>query len=172
MTFQIARSVINGLGYDYAAAVEAFRQARLAHRFTGDIAPSAPAVIEHAVLRVPVPGHADDFVTDYAVIEDLPVPTLAERKQALAGTIRAMEAEALAKIISPARERLMGLDINAVYVKPEAERSDADRALLARMSQLAARKEVVYRHSAMLEVEVDDLTEATIGDWTAKAFPQ
>src|SRR3954449_344219 len=105
MTFQIARSVINGLGYDYAAAVEAFRQAKLEHRFTGDIAPSAPAIIENAVLRVPVPGHADDFVTDFDVIEHLPLPTLAERKQALVGTIRTLEAAALAKIISPARER-------------------------------------------------------------------
>jgi len=172
MTFQIARSVINGLGYDYAGAVEAFRQAKLAHRFTGDIAPSAPAIIEHAVTRVPIPGQADDFVTDYDVIEDIPVPTLAERKQALVGAVRAMEAAALARIISPARERLMGLDINAVYVKPEAERSDADRALLCRMSQLAARKEVVYRHSAMLEVAVEELTEATIDGWKPADFPR
>jgi hypothetical protein len=172
MTFQIARSVINGLGYDYAAAVEAFRQAKLEHRFTGDIAPSAPAIIEHAVTRVPIPGQADDFVADFNVLEDIPVPTLAERKQALIGTIRAMEAAALARIISPARERLMGLDINAVYVKPEAERTDADLALLARMSQLAARKEVVYRHSANLEVAVEELTDATIDGWTPAEFPR
>src|SRR4051794_4518152 len=165
MTFQIARSVINGLGYDYAAAVEAFRQAKLEHRFTGDIAPSAPAIIEHAVCRVPVAGQADDFVVDYDVIEDVQPPTLPERKQALVVAIRAMEAAALVRIISPARERLMGLDINAVYVKPEAERTDADRALLGRMSQLAARKEVVHRHSAALEIAVEDLTEATIDGW-------
>ena len=117
---------------------------------------------------MPDPGHADDFVADYEVIEDMPVPTLAERKQALVGTIRAMEAAALARIISPARERLMGLDINAVYLKPEAERTEADRALLERMSQLAARKEVVYRHSAVLEVAVEELTEATIDGWIRK----
>src|SRR4051794_23550125 len=171
MTFQIARSVINGLGYDYAAAVEAFRQAKLAHRFTGDIAPSAPAIIEHAVSRMPNPGHADDFVADYDVIEDIPVPTLAERKQALIGTLRVMESAALGKIISPARERLMGLDINAVYLKPEAERTEADRALLERMTRLAARKEVVYRHSAEREVEIEELTEASIDGWIPKEFP-
>jgi hypothetical protein len=171
MTFQIAKSVIDGLPYNYAEAVEAFRQAKLEHRFTGDIAPSAPAIIEHAVNRVPVPGQADDFVADYEIINDVPVPTLPERKQALVAAIRAMEAAALGRIISPARERLMSLDINAVYVKPEAERSDADRALLARMSRLAARKETVYRHSAVLEVAVEELTEATIGVWTPAEFP-
>jgi hypothetical protein len=123
------------------------------------------------VSRVQTPGQADDFVADYEILEDIPVPTLAERKQALVAAIRALETAALANIISPARERLMGLDVNAVYVKPEAERSDADRALLARLSQLAARKEIVHRHSAGLEIAVEELTEATIGGWTAKEFP-
>jgi hypothetical protein len=171
MTFRIARSVINGLGYDYAGAIEAFRQAKLAHRFTGDIAPSASALIEDAVSRVQTPGEADDFVADYEILEDLPVPTLAERKQALVAAVRAMEAAALAHIISPARERLMGLDVNAVYLKPEAERSDADRALLARLSQLAARKEVIHRHSARLEIAIEELTEATIDGWAPPEFP-
>jgi hypothetical protein len=48
MTFQIARSVIDGLPYPHADAAEAFRQARLEHRFAGDVAPSAPAIIEQA----------------------------------------------------------------------------------------------------------------------------
>jgi hypothetical protein len=163
--------VINGLGYDYAGAVEAFRQAKLAHRFTGDIAPSAPAIIEHAVSRVQTPGQADDFVADYEILEDIPVPTLAERKQALVTTIRAMEATALAGIISPARGRLMGLDVNSVYLKPEAERTEADRALLERLSQISARKEVVHRHSVGLEIAVEELTDATIDGWTPPEFP-
>jgi hypothetical protein len=36
MTFQIAKSVIDGLPYNYTESVEAFRQAKLAHRFAGD----------------------------------------------------------------------------------------------------------------------------------------
>jgi hypothetical protein len=171
MTFQIARSVINGLPYSYADAVEQFRQAKLAHRFTGDVAPSAPAIIEQAVRRVPVPDQADDFVADYQIIEDVPVPTLADKKAALAGTIRTMEAAALAKIISPGRERLMGLDLNAVYARPEAARSDADRVLLAKAADIAARKQVIQRHGAELEVAVEELTDATIDGWTPAEFP-
>jgi hypothetical protein len=110
-------------------------------------------------------------VADYEILEDIPVPTLDERKQALVAAVRAMEAKALAKIISPARERLMGLDVNAVYLKPEAERSEADRALLQRLSQLAARKEIVHRHSAGLEIAVEELTDATIDGWTPPEFP-
>ncbi|SRR5258708_6561572 len=171
MPFQIAKSVINGLPYDYADAVEQFRQAKLAHRFTGDIAPSAPALIESAVRRVQTEGQADDFVADYEIIDDIPVPTLAERKAALAAAIRSAEAAALAKIISPARERLMGLDLNAVYAKPEAERTDADRALLSSAGAIATRKEVIHRHSAKLEIAVEELTDATIDGWTPAEFP-
>jgi hypothetical protein len=171
MTFQIAKSVINGLPYNYADAVEQFRQAKLAHRFTGDVAPSAPAIIEHAVRRVPREGQADDFVADYTIIEDIPMPTLVERKAALAAGIRNAEAAALATIISPARERLLGLDLNAIYAKPEAARSDADRALLAKAADIAARKEIVHRHGAAQEIAVEELTEATIDGWKPVAFP-
>jgi hypothetical protein len=171
MTFQIARSVINGLPYSYADAVEKFRQAKLEHRFTGDVAPSAPAIIEQVVRRVPVQGQADDFVADYEIIEDIPMPTLADKKAALVGTIRTMEAAALAKIISPGRERLMGLDLNAVYAKPEAARSDADGALLAKAADIAFRKQVVQRHGAELEVAVEELTDATIDGWQPTGFP-
>jgi hypothetical protein len=171
MTFQIARSVINGLPYPYADAVEQFRQAKLAHRFTGDVAPSAPAIVEQAVRRVPVPGQADDFVADYEIFEDVPVPSLSEHKAALVATIRNAEAAALASIISPGRERLMGLDLNAVHAKPEAERSDADRALLAQSAEIAARKVRVHRHGAKLEIAVEELTESSIDGWAPAAFP-
>lgn len=171
MTFQIAKSVINGLPYNYAAAVETFRQAKLAHRFTGDIAPSAPALIESAVRRVPIEGQADDFVADYAIVDDIPVPALAERKQALAAAIRNAEAAALARIISPARERLMGLDLNAVFAKADAERTDADRALLASAADIAARKAIIHRHSATQEITVEELTEASVDGWQQTPFP-
>jgi hypothetical protein len=172
MTFKIAKSVIDGMGIDYPAEVEAFRQAKLAHRFTGDVAPSAPAIIEHAVRRVPVEGAADDFVTDYEVVDDTPPPpTLQERKAALVSTIRSMEAAASAEIVTPARERLMGLDLNEVYVKPDADRNDADRALVAKMTDVAARKATINRHAVLLEIEVEDLNEADIDGWVPAAFP-
>jgi hypothetical protein len=88
MTFQIAKSVIDGLPYNYTESVEAFRQAKLAHQFTGDVDPSAPAIIEQAVRRVPVEDEADDFVADYEVINDV---TLDSRKQALVSLIRSKE---------------------------------------------------------------------------------
>ncbi len=45
MTLKIAKSVVETSFGDFAAAVEAHRQALLAHRFTGDAAPTAPAPV-------------------------------------------------------------------------------------------------------------------------------
>lgn len=176
MTFQIAKSTLLALPFDYPNAVEAFRQAKLAHRFTGDIGPAAPAIIENAVRRVPVEGQADDFVLDYEIIDDLPPPppppTLDERKAALVATVRAAEAAALATVISPARERLLYLDLAAVYSKPEAERTDADKALHARIADVTARKSAIQRQAVLQEIEIEDLTAATIEGWTPAPFPE
>jgi hypothetical protein len=171
MTFPIARSVINVLGYDYAAAVEAFRQAKLEHRFTGDVAPSAPAIVEHAVRRVQVPDQADDFVTDYEVIEDVPVPTFADRQAELVGQVRALEAAALAKYLSPARERLMGLALGGVHMKPPEQRTEQDLQLIDFAGKHGEYKMRVQRHAAELEVAIEELTEATIDAWTPAPFP-
>jgi hypothetical protein len=46
MTFQIAKSVIKALPRGYADAVTQFRQARLKYRFAGEVAHSAPPIIE------------------------------------------------------------------------------------------------------------------------------
>jgi hypothetical protein len=79
MTYKINQTEIDGLGIDYPAEVEAFRQAKLAHRFTeGEAAPSAPAHIEQAIKRVQVDGKPDDFVSDYEVVDDRPKEPEAE----------------------------------------------------------------------------------------------
>ena len=52
MTLKIAKSVVDAQFGDFVAEVEAHRQALLAHRFTGDAAPTAPAPVEQAVRRL------------------------------------------------------------------------------------------------------------------------
>ena len=44
-------------------------------------------------------------------------------------------------------------------------------ALLAKATDIAARREIVLRHSAKLEIALEELTEATLDGWTPAVFP-
>ena len=73
-----------GSADNFAQAVEAFRQAKLAHRFTVDVpAPTADPLVESVVRRVQgEPGKPDDFIVLPYVIED-DLPKTPEQQQAL-----------------------------------------------------------------------------------------
>ncbi len=174
MTLKVFKSVIEGLPYDYAQEVEAHRQALLAHRFVGDAAPSAPALIEQAVRRVQTVGEPDDFVADYTVFDDTPpeqVPTDAERKQALITRVRLAERDASEAIIGPGKLRLMTMDMTRVFAKPEADRSENENAVLAAYASVQARLDAVHYHAATLEAQIDDLAPEGYAQWSPSSFP-
>ncbi|WP_425908216.1 hypothetical protein [Nitrobacter sp. TKz-YC02] len=80
---QVSLSQI-GSAENFVQAVEAFRQAKLAHRFTVDVpAPTADPFVESVVRRVQgVPGKPDDFVVlPFEVIDD--TPRTPEQQQAI-----------------------------------------------------------------------------------------
>jgi len=72
VTLQVQRTVAAALGFDFAAAVVAYRLALLDHRDTEGVpAPVAPSpLVEAAVRRVPTAGAPDDFVADFALVDD------------------------------------------------------------------------------------------------------
>jgi hypothetical protein len=169
MTFQIFKSVVDALPYNYADEIEKHRQALLAHRFIGDAAPTAPAMIEQAVRRVQSDGQADDFIADYTIIDDTPPvhePSEAERRQMLIAAVRQAEQQASHAVIGPGKLRRLGLDVSRTLAKVEADRTDNDKAALATFAGVQARLDAVHYHAATLEAQIDDLTPDQLGNWT------
>ena len=170
--FRILKSVVDALPYDYADEVEKFRQSLLAHRFTGDAAPTAPSIIEQAITRIQQDGEPDDFVTSFEVIDDTPPgPTPAELRQRLIANLRILEQEAAAKIIGPGRSRILGIEVQAVHSKPEDERTDDERAKLAEFASVQGRMGVIQLHAAKAEADIDEAPDSQIEGWAIPAFP-
>lgn len=152
----------------FAARVEAFRQAKLAHHQTvGEPAPAEADLIESCVRRVPRTDEPDDYVSDYEIIQ----PTLEERKQELSAAVHAAETAALHAKLSPAKRRLHSYQLQDVTVKTKDEITDEDKATLAQHRDLTAHANRVGRHAAQLLSEIEDLTAETVEKWQAAPFP-
>ncbi|MGM4992699.1 hypothetical protein [Tardiphaga sp. 841_E9_N1_2] len=177
MTFQISKSQVDGLPYNFTDEVEKYQQAMLAHRFSGDAAPVAPGIIEAAVRRVQHPiedGKPDDFVIDFEIVDDTPpepVLTSADRRTKLMFQVQAAQADAAAKVISPARARLLSMDVSRIYTKAVEARTPADDAVMAQHAAVQARLNALTYHTATLEVEIEDLADDKLDSWQMTPFP-
>lgn len=151
----------------FAARVEAFRQAKLAHHQTvGEPAPTEHDLIESCVRRVPRGEEPDDYVADYEIVQ----PTLDERKAELTAEVHKAETAALHAKLSPAKRRLHSYQLADVVAKNE-EQTEAGKAVIALHHELSGHANRIGRHAAQLLSEIEDLTAETMKKWQAAPFP-
>ena len=165
MTFEIPKSVIDSLPYDFAEAVEAHIKAKEEHRFTGNAAPTAPELVESAIRRdqyAVSEGKPDDFVADYVIVDDTPPPppppTLEQRKAAAYAQSRAQEVSDIEAIMPPGKVRLMNIDANDAFAVSEDKRTADHKKALQNLAEYNARVAEIQRAAAVREAEIDDLT--------------
>lgn len=172
MPLQIPKSQIDRLGFDFAPAVEAYRQAKLAHRMTQHLpAPVAHPLVERVVTRKPVEGQPDDFVADYEIVDDTPVLTLAQRKQELMNAVTREEVALIGSILPPGKRRLRSMEHARLSLKPSTQCTIDELRKLNTWKLDDQQMETISYHAATLHAEIEDLTEATIGGWVPAAFP-
>jgi hypothetical protein len=169
MTLHLTKSQVDALPFDFEQAVRDFIAAKEAHRFAGDAAPTADALVEAAVGRVQYPvdaGKPDDFVADYEIEDDTPPPepeppppTLEQRKQALIVESRQAEQAAIAALMPEGKRRLLGMDYQIAVAVPEADRSPDQSSVIARYEVLAAQDRDIRYAAARREAEIDDIAE-------------
>jgi hypothetical protein len=166
MTIQIPKAQASD---DFAARVEAFRQAKLAHHQTTDVpAPTDHPLVESCVKRVMRDGEADDYIADYAIVE----PSLDQQKNDLTAEVGKQEQAALAKVMSPAKRALLTFSVADLAHKQKEQLTPEDKILLAKNQLLLAHGNAVSRHGAKLRAKIEDLTDETIAAWTPETFPE
>jgi len=159
----------------FNSAVAAYIKAKKDHQKTeGEPAPTAPAIVEAAVARVPGsidPPRADDYVANYTIEDDTPPPpTLDERKAALAHTAATAALAAIDVVSPPLLRRLAVITANAAKAVEEAKRTPEQQAVVAASADLQKRTEAVYLQLAHAEAAIHGLTAETIDAWKVPPF--
>jgi hypothetical protein len=185
MTAMFNLSAVKTLPFDFEAEVKKFVQAKKDHLTTeGESAPTAHPVVEAAVRRIrggmdPQTGfhHPDDFVADYSIVDDTPPPTppptLDEMKQVLAAQVQANANALVNQIMPPLKQRIFQFQVGDALRRATAgAQTDADKAIIAESMERQDKTESIYRHVALLESQIHDLTAETIDRWKAAPFPE
>ncbi|WNV09962.1 hypothetical protein [Tardiphaga sp. 709] len=162
MTLLVPKSMIGDS--DFAAMVETHRQNMTDHTLTVGIPqPTAPILVEQAVIRVPQgDGLPDLFVADFEIVDDTPPPTpeptLEERRAVEIMKSRQQEQADIASIMPAGRLRLFQMDVNAAMVVPEADRSPQQIELMQRWAEYQDQVRQVQYEGAKREAAIEDMT--------------
>jgi hypothetical protein len=174
MTLVIKLSQIKSAA-DFEAQVAAYIKAKKDHQKTvGEPAPTAPAIVEAAVRKVPGsidPPRADDYVADYTIEDDTPPPpTLDERKAALAQSAAAAAMVAIDVVSPPLLRRLATMSAAAAALVEEAKRTPAQQTAIAAAADVQKQVQAIHFQLAHAEAAIHDLTDKTIDAWKAPTF--
>jgi hypothetical protein len=137
MTITIPLSVV-GSAESLSEAIESYRSALIRQMDEpGTDAPMAPDYVQRLVQRVPAEGPV--VIDDTAKPPEKAAQTLAEKRAAAVSESRILEITQLDEYMSPARRRLLDLQIGPAYAAPEVDRTDEQKKTIERYIALQAK---------------------------------
>lgn len=165
---------------DFHAAVQACRAAFEAHCLgpPDRPVPMFDDAVEAVVARIsqegPVASRGPDqfIVQEYEIFDDAPPeppapppPSLEQRKAILVMDLHTAAQAARDAVLSPARAQLLNLDVSEALAVPEQQRSPAQHKMIEAFTAYNSRCADIARNVALAQVEIEDLTEGSIGSW-------
>lgn len=131
-----------------------------------------PPPVAHPDIMNAIVKDGDDYNIEFEVEDDTPPPpTLEEKKRVLVSAV-IEEMTALQEKISPHRKRaLLQIQANDVLVISEKDRNNDQREFLKSFQDTIVAMDKVHRHAALMQSEIEDLTEKNIGKWKSALFP-
>lgn len=131
-------------------------------------APVSIPLLDALVMRVPRGDPLPDAfqIAPYEILDDSPPPpSLEERKAALTAELNAAAASIQNAILSPGRAKLLDIDVTESISVPNRVRSPDQIAAIAAFTAFRSRCVEIQRNAAVAAIEIEDLTERTIGAW-------
>lgn len=178
MPQEIRLSQLGGKREEFEAAVASHVE-RL-KKFSTEVGtprPVAHPLVEASVQRISYPKadkRPDDFVADYVIVDDTPPAppplNLDDRKAILLASLRRAEQAAAEKAFPLLRRRLFNLKAAGALNKPEAERNEADKAIIIEFNYTQERFKAIELQAAEAEAALEDVTEDTIDSWQVPDF--
>jgi hypothetical protein len=167
----IPLSHLDGKRAEFEVAVANYIHAMVAFgREEGKPRPTAHSLVELAVKRIEKKGKPDDYAADYTIVDDTPVVTLADKKLKCHAAIVAAENAARYKILPERRVRLVSIQHGIATAKPEAERTDADKAAISFYEDVSKKWNEITLLGATAEAALEDLTDDTVDTWSPPQF--
>ncbi len=183
MMFQVPKSRVAGIDFgrtiaSHLDALEKWRQhmanvARDPSTYQPYPAPIAPPMVAQALREERDGDGVLSYVPDYELVDDGPTPqqTLQSKKNHLFGTVFHMEQVAAATVFPPSRRRHIEFLVSDASAKKPEDRSAEEKALIQKYEETTAKLVQVSRHGAMLNNQIEDLTEETVETWKPADFP-
>ncbi len=173
---EVRKSVAEALGFDLAEAVTAHSAAVEAHHESVGV----PAPIAHPlVIEIVRDGGAFTIVDD--PLEPLDIAAL---RQAKTNELFEAERAQILKIASEGRLRLAMIDLVELSKKagpaPDGSRdapgvvyrTDEEQAQFEELQALAARVARVRRHTAVLQIDLEDTPDDQVEAWAPYGWPE
>lgn len=144
------------------------------NKTVGKPRPTASPLIEASITRIQTKGQPDKYVADYNIIDDTPhaPPPLDLNDKKMQLHIRLLAVESMAKdaILPPRKKRLASIQYEQAMVKPEEERSDEDKAIIAHFLEINKKWLDIGALAAQAESDIEDLIEDNVDSWQVPTF--
>lgn len=128
-------------------------------------APEAHDIIKQAVDKS---GNVSfEYIDDTAKLASV---TINNRRQELYSAVAQLEAQEIAKVVPPGKNRLWTLQVNAILRVADDERSNEDRVFLKDMKEKQAKIEAIQLWAAQLHSDIEDLPDEEVFKWKAPSY--
>lgn len=126
----------------------------------------------HPDIMSAITTEGNDYNISFEIIDDTPVPTLADKKAALSASLNQATFAAQEKILPTPKRNLMAIKANKASSIKEADRTAQQAADTTALRAFDGAFAALSEYHAQCESDIYDLTEKTVDAYKLPAAPE